>query len=440
MLAGLLLLFSSVLLVAARAHLYEQLDRHLHRDAEAARQALHGPAAALAWRDIPHPPDDAFDTDPFVEVWTLAGRRLFQRGPLGVAAAPSALPAPEPGYRTHQGLRLAVEPLALPGIGELQLRVVRSESELRAQLRRWALALAALTLLCSALALALSTWLTRGALRPLKAIVEQVRQLRLDQPGQRIDGRGQPMETAALVDSYNAMLERIEASYRQVDRFAADVAHELRTPLTALRLRGEQQLQDLPAGAARAAVGEMLEATDRMLVLINRLLVLARAESQRDATRLQLVDVAALARDAVERLQPLIDQRECRVLVPAAVTTALADPQWLLQVFTDLLHNAIKAAPSGSLIWVESDAVDERSVVIAICDQGPGIARAVPVALGLEAGGPEGQAGHPPPIQGEGSGLGLQIASRLLVLQGGTLAFAPAQPRGTRALVTLQRS
>ena len=374
---GVLAAMSLLMVLGAERLLRAELDRHLHRDIEAAMHALAWDGSRYTWRDTPHPEDDAFDTEPAVELWTQepTPRRLHRREARGPGAAPQALPPELPapaaaGYRTLSlpggPWREAVEPRSVAGDSAPRwLRTLRSEAPLRAELAALALKIGVGALAAAALcALLAAAWVGR-ALAPLRALTIRMQRVntRPDQlmgpvppPPQGPDGRGAlpgaalparqaghaAAEVAALAHEFDAMLARLAQSHQGLERFAADCAHALRTPLTALRLRGERQGLALPQGPAREAVAGMLEEADRMSVLIQRLLLLARAHDSA-AVSPQVLDLGELLLEVFDTLAPLAEQRGMALVVeqvaePAArgAVVARADAGWLRQVLPGL--------------------------------------------------------------------------------------------------------
>lgn len=446
--AAVLAVFALLLYFAAQRILYAELDRHLHRDAETVQQALAWDGQRFTWRETVHAEDDPFETDPFVEVWSSNGRRLFARGPRGT---PADLRLPQGpgtlGYRSvpvaDAVLRIGVERYPLPGFdGGVLLRVARSEAPLRAQLGALARSVAAAALIMALIAALLGAWLTARAVRPLSALVAAMqrvsgapeRELAARQAALHASTiRGAPREVAALATEFDTMLSRLSESYQQLDRFAADCAHELRTPLTALRLRGEQQWLALPEGVERAALGDILEQADRLSLLVNRLLLMARAGHAGAPAEAAAQPGLVLLREAAETMRPLADAEGRRIVVSGCDASVVADRLWLQQVLLDLLHNALRHAPDGD-IELTLRAAPLRRVHLEVADRGPGVPPEVLGDLGLDAW-PAASASCAAPARG--TRIGLKVVCRLATAQGGRLLLLPREGGGTVARLEL---
>lgn len=452
--------------LGAERLLRSELDRHLHRDLEAAVHALRWDGQRYTWRDTIHPEDDQFDTEPAVELWTPPPRPqlLYRREPHGPAGAAidraPRLPPPTLGYRsvTLAGAtwreaveRRTVEADARP----VWMRTMRSEAPLRAEL-------AALAIRIGAGALAgavLCAWLAAASvgmlLSPIQALTRRMQRINTKpveaMTGLRAERHAAPgaarqaTEIKALEREFDAMLDRLARAHQDLERFAADCAHALRTPLTALRLRGEQQGRTLTDGAARDAIAGMLEEADRMSVLIQRLLLLAKAADADGTAQTVALDLNDMLGEALETLQPVAEQRGLalrqadRPANGSASEPAVrvqADPAWVRQVLQDLLYNAIQhAAPTGARVTGRIFRHGDMGGV-ELVDEGPGIPPQVLRRLGLPPW-PAARA-VTPPVDGTaalstGTGLGLAIVARLLAAQGGRLELCPAEPRGTCA-------
>jgi signal transduction histidine kinase len=377
---------------------------------------------------------------------------------------PAALAPPAAaGYRTLAmpggPWREAVELRSVAGDSAPRwVRALRSEAPLRAELAALALKVGVGALAAAALCAVLAAAWVGRVLAPLRALTVRMQHVNAQpgievepeshrlQPTSRTSDQHAASEVEALADEFDAMLARLAASHRNLERFAADCAHALRTPLTALRLRGERQGQALAEGLARAAVAGMLEEADRMSVLIQRLLLLARAHDDAVVSPQEL-DLGELLVEVFDTLAPLVEQRDMALVAePAAGGTVLAraDAGWLQQVLQDLVHNALEHAGGPNHAVRGSVRVEHGLAVVELVDQGAGVPADVLARLGLpawdRAARETGSMAQPAASRASGTGLGLAIAARLLAVQGGRLELLPADRDGTRARCVLPGS
>lgn len=224
-----------------------------------------------------------------------------------------------------------------------------------------------------------------------------------------------------------------ESASRTKSEFIANMSHELRTPLQAIigfSELGQLRAQNPGADPERLAAmfNHIGSAGQRMLALVNDLLDLAKIESLLGAVKLLPTDLRPLAHAVVQELQPLLLQRQQRVVVQAAddalpAPIALADAPRLQQVLRNLLANAIKFGPEGSEIGLQIErrapavGADASLVAVVVTDHGPGVPPAELEAI-FEA---FVQSSTTKDGSG-GTGLGLAICRRIVVAHGGTIA------------------
>ncbi|MDP9274601.1 MAG: cell wall metabolism sensor histidine kinase WalK [Chloroflexota bacterium] len=217
--------------------------------------------------------------------------------------------------------------------------------------------------------------------------------------------------------------------------FVANVSHELRTPLASLKAMAET----LEAGAiddhevARDFVRRMRTEIDDLARLVEELLLIGRLESGQPVVAPAVVSPAALLEGARERLGPLAERAQVRLVVdrPERVPMVAADSERIGQVFANLVHNATKHTPTGGEIRL-SAAPDGRYVVFTVRDTGDGIAendvdRIFERFYKSDRSRADG-----------GSGLGLSIAKHIVEAHGGAIRAASAGPgRGATFTFTL---
>ncbi|MBS0632637.1 MAG: sensor histidine kinase [Verrucomicrobia bacterium] len=243
-----------------------------------------------------------------------------------------------------------------------------------------------------------------------------------------------PAELAGLAALLRREAERHDRLLAELRRFTADAAHELRTPLTALRATGEVALRGRgDAAALRDALGTMLEEVQRMNALIDRLLRLARLESEPgpgDLRTLHLHEHLSAWRDS---LLVLAEEKQVRLDLACAPSVAVvADSALLGHAVINILHNAIRHTPAGSAVRV-SAYHDGGRTLIEIADRGPGV-----------------PAAHRPRIferfyridparaaAGGAAGLGLCIAQVAVHRLGGTIAVGDAPEGGALFSIAL---
>jgi heavy metal sensor kinase len=212
------------------------------------------------------------------------------------------------------------------------------------------------------------------ALAPVKEMVERISRLSAKSLNERLPVVNPHDELGHLATVFNETLQQLENSFAELKRFTADVSHELRTPLTAIRAVGEVAYRERNPAILYDALGSILEEVRRMNQLIDRLLLLARADDDNLPVHLEaglvrnaLVEVSdALALVAEEKQQRL--ELDCPDYL-----LAVFDPALLRLALLNLTQNAIRYSPPAQSITLRAFQ-SENAVVIEVADQGPGIA------------------------------------------------------------------
>jgi signal transduction histidine kinase len=138
------------------------------------------------------------------------------------------------------------------------------------------------------------------------------------------------------------MLDRLEKSFHQAVRFSADAAHELQTPLTVLQGELEQAIQKAPVDPdEQQHYSDLLEEVQRLKAIVQKLLLLARADAGQLALHLDTVNLTALLQDAIEDVKAIAPELEVQQQIAPDVRV-LADADLLAQVIRNMTSNAVK--------------------------------------------------------------------------------------------------
>jgi two-component system, OmpR family, sensor kinase len=290
----------------------------------------------------------------------------------------------------------------------------------------------------AALAVA-SLFLVRIGLRPLDRIADTAGAIAAGDLSRRVSPATERTEVGRLGLALNAMLARLErafaaqqASEDRLRRFLADASHELRTPLASIR--GYAELFRIGAtrtpGETEKAMVRIEQESARMGVLVEDLLTLARLDEMREPVR-DKVDLAALARDAVDDARAIAPDREIDVTANGP-TVLDADGHQLRQVLGNLLRNALVHTPPGTPVEV-GVAREDGTVRLEVRDHGPGLptddAGVLFERFWRAEGGRERGKG--------GAGLGLAIVAGIVAAHEGRVEAGNAPDGGARFVVHL---
>lgn len=242
--------------------------------------------------------------------------------------------------------------LASPRFARASIRLDRDQDA--KLLGRLAALLLAATIL-GALALSVSgAWTVRGSLAPLRGLGEQMRMLRAGQMGQRLALSPMIDELQPWIEQFNDVLARLEASYRQLESFNADVAHELRTPMTTIIGQTELALgRPRTAEDLRDTMESNLEEVRRLSTIVNDMLFLARADSGAQAGTMELGSLRPQVEQVVEFHEAEIAERELSLRIQGDASASF-EPGLIRRAVSNLLSNAVRYANPGTQIvcWV----------------------------------------------------------------------------------------
>lgn len=216
--------------------------------------------------------------------------------------------------------------------------------------------------------------------------------------------------------------------------FVSTVSHELRTPLTAVRGALGLVLAGTTgpvAAKTRDLLQIALQNTERLIRLINDILDIERIESGHLIVRREPCELAAILRTTVESLRTVAMEANVSLALEAEETALVTgDADRLVQVFTNLISNAIRFSPRGEAVTV-SLRTTPTSVVVFVTDRGPGIPLEFRRRIfeKFQQADPAGSAG--------GAGLGLAIVRAIVERHGGSIRFDSAPGHGTTFITEL---
>lgn len=289
---------------------------------------------------------------------------------------------------------------------------------------RW-LVLVAIGGVVLAVVFVVSMILARSLAKPLEELEDGAVALGQGDLGTRVRVPAGPHEMEALARSFNTTAARLEQLVGAQQSFVADASHQLRTPLAALRLRLEN-LDDEVTPAGRDDLEGALEEVNRLSVLVDGLLELARAE--RHGSSPTPIALRRLVEERRDAWSAFAAEHDVVIEVDVGADQVLATGGRLEQVLDNLLNNALEVAPPGSAIQVTSERADGR-VDLHVADAGPGMTREERERAFdrfWRAGG-----------DGAGFGLGLAIVRQLVVTDGGEVRLDTSEPGGLDVVVSL---
>jgi two-component system, OmpR family, sensor histidine kinase VanS len=304
--------------------------------------------------------------------------------------------------------------------------VARNTHHLHEGLIQSGIALAIMTAVSVALG-----WLVAGrVLRPLRTITATTRQISERNLNQRLALSGPRDELKDLADTVDGLLARLEAHVAEQQRFAANASHELRTPLAIT-----QTLLGVARNDPNRDDGDLVDRlhaiNTRAIDLTEALLLLSRAD-QRTFTR-EHIDLSLTAEEATETLLPLAGERGVTMETFGDITPTIGSPPLLLQMTTNLVHNAIvHNLPEQGTVWVTTSA-HPNTVELTVENTGEKLTPQLVATLAepFQRGTRRIRTDH------AGVGLGLAIVNSITQAHDGTLTLTPRTAGGLCVTVRL---
>ena len=267
-------------------------------------------------------------------------------------------------------------------------------------------------------------------LAPLTRITDATRMAANGSLSHRIRLPGRKDEFRELADAFDTMLARLEAHVAEQQRFAANASHELRTPLAITKT-----LLDVARNDPNRDTGELIDrlhaVNTRAIDLTEALLLLSRAD-QRSFTR-EHVDLSLMAEEATETLLPLAEKHGVTIETSGDITPTIGSHALLLQLTTNLVHNAIvHNLPEQGTVWVTT-SVRPETVVLTVENTGEKLTPQLVSTLTepFQRGTERIHTDH------AGVGLGLAIVKTITHAHDGTLTLTPRPAGGIRVTVEL---
>jgi signal transduction histidine kinase len=270
-------------------------------------------------------------------------------------------------------------------------------------------------------------WIAAGrALRPVHRITAAARAASEHNLSARVALRGPRDELYELAETFDEMLDRIQATFESQQRFIANASHELRTPLAVMRATVDVVLDnpDSTPDDLREMATDIRAAVDHAEHLIGALLILARNE--RGLTVHEQVDLATVAEDILDTAD-LGDRRVHATLELAVIS---GDPVLVERLVANLVDNAVRYNTAAGDIWISTRTVAGSSH-ITVLNTGRLISPADAERIFQPFQRLNDRASH------EGFGLGLTIVASIAAVHGGTATARPRDDGGLSITVTI---
>jgi heavy metal sensor kinase len=287
-----------------------------------------------------------------------------------------------------------------------------------------------------ALAVVVGWFMARRALVGVETVTRTARRISAGSLEERVPVKKQADEIDQLALTFNQMLDRIEQLVTGIKEMSDNIAHDLKSPITRIRgiaevsMTSDASLKDYESMAAGT-----IEECDRLLDMINTMLVISRTEAGVNQLECRPLDIAHLVRDACDIFQSAAEDKGLTLVCSADQNTGLyGDLRLIQRMVANLLDNAIKYTPAPGSVDVSVSAGADRSVAITVSDTGPGISARDREHIFERFYRCDPSRSQP------GTGLGLSFARAVARAHNGEITVASVPGGGSTFTVTLPKN
>jgi heavy metal sensor kinase len=284
------------------------------------------------------------------------------------------------------------------------------------------------------LAAGVGWFMARQAVSGIQAVTRTAQKISAGILEERVPVKVRDDEIDQLAATFNQMLDRIQALLKEIREISDNIAHDLRSPVT--RIRGTAEVT-LTTGKSlneyEAMAASTIEECDRILDMINTMLMISKTESGADKISREEIDLRGLVREACELFEPLAEDKKVALScnVPDR-NLVVGDTRMIQRMLSNLLDNAIKYTPAGGSVSVSVSEGDSQ-VSLSVKDTGIGIS-ANDIPRIFERFYRCDQSRSQP-----GIGLGLSLARAIARAHGGDITVTSTVTQGSTFTVTLPK-
>ncbi|NQU47922.1 MAG: HAMP domain-containing protein [Planctomycetes bacterium] len=252
---------------------------------------------------------------------------------------------------------------------EVKIALGVSKNTLQSELKRMAQAFGIVVPIVLLLIAGAGWWFAGSALRPVAALTAAAKRVSATGLDQRIAHENEATEFRRLIDVFNQMLDRLQRSFEQANRFSADAAHELQTPLSILQGQIEHSIQSAPIGSETQQIGaSLLVEVQRLKAIVRKLLLLALADSGNLPLAMKELRLDSLLADMVDDCRAMAPQLQIESELQPNISVN-ADAAMLHQALQNLLDNAVKYNRADGRLQIRLWQ-HERRIYVAVGNSG----------------------------------------------------------------------
>jgi len=225
------------------------------------------------------------------------------------------------------------------------------------------------------LATVVGWFMARHAVSGVEAVTEAARKISGSTLEERVPVKMRGDEIDQLAITFNEMLDRIQTLLKEMKEISDNIAHDLKSPITRMRGAAEVALTiGASLGEFESMAASTIEECDRLLNIIDTMLLISRTEAGMDRTSLNSINISGVVADACELFTPVAEDKgiTLRCGIPDGISLS-ADTRMIQRMVSNLFDNAMKYTPSGGGVDVNVSENTSGQVIIAISDTGAGI-------------------------------------------------------------------
>jgi heavy metal sensor kinase len=449
-LALILVIFSVVLYAITARNLRDGVDQSLEETATAAVRSLEerGFLPLIDEEELLSQFPELTRIDKFFQIFTPSGTITIRSPNIKHHEVPLSRIALETTfsgrmifesakYPNEPPLRLVSVPINYRGRLLYIVQVGTSMESIEDTLHRFLILLLVAMPVALAVALVGGWFLAGRALRPVDDITLAAQRIAAGDLSQRLTMSTAPDEIGRLAGTFNDMIGRLDASFRQIRQFTSDASHELRTPLTVMK--GETELvlrRPRPLEDYQSVLESNLEEIDRMTRIVDELLFLSRADMGEVKTESVPVALQSLVEDIHRQATLLGQDRNIEVVLGTVMPAVVqGDELRLRELLLNLVENAVKYSHAGGKVEIAL-LTDSRHASLSVTDQGIGIAPADQARIFDRFFRTDLARSHTK----KGTGLGLAICAWIAEAHAGRIDVKSAVGQGSTFTFTLPLS
>jgi heavy metal sensor kinase len=225
------------------------------------------------------------------------------------------------------------------------------------------------------LAAGVGWFMARQAVSGVEAVTRTAQNISAGSLENRVPVKARDDEIDQLATTFNQMLDRIQTLVTEIKEMSDNIAHDLKSPIT--RIRG---LAEVTLGTGKsmtefeAMAASTIEECDRLLDMINTMLMISKTEAGVDRVIREELDLSDLVREACDLFAPTAEDKGLRLScrVPGALSFT-GNRRMLQRMLANLIDNAIHYTPSGGTVTVSLSEDEERKILLSVADTGIGI-------------------------------------------------------------------